>query len=99
LTMFIDVQGALLFWLVCGWEDDFTGYVLDYGAYPDQKRGYYTLRDAKHILQMVHQGTGLEGAIYAGLESLTGDYLTREWLRDDGAAMKIERCLIDANWG
>jgi hypothetical protein len=33
-TAFIDVQGKLLFWLVAGWEDDFTGYVLDYGAWP-----------------------------------------------------------------
>lgn len=100
LTMFIDVQGALLFWLVCGWEDDFTGYVLDYGAYPDQTSGsYFTLRDAKRTLQMVHKGTGQEGAIYAGLETLTGRLLTRDWRRDDGAAMKIERCLIDANWG
>lgn len=100
LTMFIDVQGALLFWLVCGWEDDFTGYVLDYGAYPDQASGsYFTLRDAKRTLQMVHKGTGQEGAIYAGLETLTGRLLTRDWRRDDGAAMKIERCLIDANWG
>ena len=29
LSMFIDVQGALLFWMICGWEDDFTGYVVD----------------------------------------------------------------------
>ena len=35
LTMFIDVQATLLFYVVAGWEDDFTGYVLDYGAYPD----------------------------------------------------------------
>jgi phage terminase large subunit GpA-like protein len=33
------------------------------------------------------------------LKSLTDDYLTREWSRDDGAAMRIERCLVDANWG
>ena len=37
LTMFIDVQGNMLFYLVAAWEDDFTGYVVDYGAYPDQK--------------------------------------------------------------
>jgi len=99
LTMFIDVQGSMLFWLVCGWEDDFTGYVLDYGEYPDQKRGYFTLRDAKRTLLLAHKGTGQEGAIYAGLETLTGQALKREWRRDDGAQMKIERCLIDANWG
>ena len=44
-------------------------------------------------------GTGLEGSIYAGLESLTSKLLDREWQRDDGAAMRIGRCLIDANWG
>jgi hypothetical protein len=99
LTMFIDVQGALLFWMICGWEDDFTGYVLDYGAYPDQRREYFTLRDARRTLMAVHKGTGQEGAIYAGLEALTNDSLARTFRRDDGAEMKIERCLIDANWG
>jgi hypothetical protein len=99
LTMFIDVQATLLFYVVAAWEDDFTGYVLDYGAYPDQKRPYFTLRDARRTLAMAAPRTGLEGAIYAGLESLIGDYLKRDWPRDDGAAMRIERCLIDANWG
>lgn len=99
LTMFIDVQGALLFWMVCGWEEDFTGYVLDYGEYPDQKRPYYTLRDARRTLMGVHKGTGQEGAIYAGLECLTAERLTRKYRRDDGAEMNIQRCMIDANWG
>ncbi len=99
LTMFIDVQGKLLFWLVAAWEDDFTGYVIDYGAYPDQKRRYFTLRDAQRTLQMAAKGAGLEGAIYAGLEAVTNNLLVREWRRDDGAHLKVERCLIDANWG
>jgi hypothetical protein len=99
LAMFIDVQGKLLYWLVAAFEDDFTGYVIDYGAYPDQRRAYFTLRDAQKTLQTVATGTGLEGSIYAGLESLTKECLRREWRRDDGALMRIERCLIDANWG
>lgn len=99
LTMFVDVQGNLLFWMVCGWEDDFSGYVLDYGAYPDQKRAYFTLRDARRTLMLVHKGAGQEGAIYAGLEALTGMMLARKFRRDDGAEMTVDRCLIDANWG
>jgi hypothetical protein len=49
LTMFIDVQATLLYWMICGWEEDFTGYIVDYGSYPDQRRpdGYFTLRDAR----------------------------------------------------
>ena len=32
LTMFIDVQQKVLFWMLCAWEDNFTGYVVDYGT-------------------------------------------------------------------
>jgi len=99
LTMFIDVQAKLLFHVVVAWEDDFTGYVVDYGTYPDQRRAYFTLRDVQKTLGRAAPGTGLEGSIYAGLEKLTGGYLPRRWRRDDGAELQIERCLIDANWG
>jgi len=99
LTMFIDVQGALLFYVVCAWEDGLTGYVVDYGAYPDQRRPLFSLRDTQPTLADVAKGAGLEGSICAGLEALTERNLAREFRCDDGAAMRIERCLIDANWG
>jgi len=99
LTMFIDVQGKLLYWLVAAWQDDFTGYVIDYGTEPDQRAAYFTLRDATKSLLEVHRPAGQEGAIYAGLEALTGKLLGRAWPCDDGGEMRIDRCLIDANWG
>ncbi len=99
LTMFVDVQASLLFFVIAAWEDDFTGYVLDYGAFPDQKRPYFTLRDARHTLTTATKASGLEGAIYAGLEQLTRSLLSRDWHRDDGASIRIDRCLVDANWG
>jgi hypothetical protein len=89
LTMFIDVQANLLFFIVAAWEDDFTGYVIDYGTFPDQRRPYFTLRDARLTLPIATKASGLEGAIYAGLEQLTTDYLGREWRRDDGAMLRI----------
>jgi hypothetical protein len=99
VTAFIDVQANLLFYVVAAWEHDFTGYVVDYGTFPDQRRPYFTLRDARQTLAVVTKSAGLEGSIYAGLESLTSQLLSNEWKRDDGAALRIERCLIDANWG
>jgi len=99
LTMFIDVQANLLFHVVAAWEDDFTGYVVDYGTFPDQKWPYFTLRDSRVTLAVATGINALEGAIYAGLDRLTTDHLGREWRRDDGAMVRIERCLIDANWG
>ena len=99
LTAFIDVQGELLYWLVCGWTDDFSGFVIDYGAYPDQQRTYFQMREANPTLGEVLSGAHLEGSIYAGLEKLTNRLLDKEWSRDGGATLRIERCLVDANWG
>ncbi|GJQ30446.1 MAG: hypothetical protein HBSAPP03_23300 [Phycisphaerae bacterium] len=99
LTMFVDVQGKALFYLVAAWEDDFTGYVIDYGTEPDQKAAYFTLRDMRRTLGTCSPRAGVEGAIYAGLERLMSSHLAREWRRDDGAMVRIDRCLIDANWG
>lgn len=99
LTAFVDVQQALLYWCVCAWEEDFTGAVLAYGAYPDQQRAYYQLRDARPTLQDAHPVGGLEGQLYAGLQALTLDLLGREWRLDGAGGLKVERCLVDANWG
>lgn len=99
LTAFIDVQGNLLFWSVCSWTDDFSGHLVDYGAFPDQGRAYFTLRDATRTLRRAKPGAGPEAAIAAGLESLCAELLDRDWPREDGSLLRIERCLIDANWG
>ena len=98
LTMFIDVHAKALYWLVAAWEDNFTGYVVDYGTDPPQKQAYFTLHNIRHTLAVAAPRAGLEGSIYAGLERLTNTMLGREWRRDDGAMVRIDRCLIDANW-
>ncbi len=99
LTMFVDVQQKVLFWMLCAWEDNFTGYIVDYGTWPEQKRAYFTLRDVHSTLGRATPGAGLEGQIFSGLEKLTTEQLSRAFRREDGAEMRIDRCLIDANWG
>ena len=99
LTLFIDVHDKLLYFVVCAWEDDFTGYVIDYGTYPDQKRLFFSMRDAHRTLQDVApKGSHKEGAIQQGLETLCGDYLNRIWTRAGGGVMRIDRCLIDGGY-
>jgi len=44
------------YWCVSAREDDFTGFVLDYGALPDQKRGFFTLQAATKTL---YKGLGI----------------------------------------
>jgi hypothetical protein len=85
--------------MVCGWQDDFTGYVLDYGCFPKQNKSYFALREIKQTLMVAMKTKSLEVAIYGGLQSLTDQLCNRKWLRDDGIEVPIERLLIDANWG
>lgn len=99
LTAFIDVQATLLFYVVCAWEPKFGGTVIDYGTWPDQDRYYFTLRDSKKTLMQVTNADGLEASIYAGLDKLAAHVLGREYLRADGAGLRISKCMIDANWG
>ena len=99
LTMFVDVQKALLFYVVIAWAEDFTGAVIDYGSWPDQHRHEYSLADANPSIQTLFPKAGFEGALYAALSALTDECLGREWEREDGAVLKIERALADANWG
>jgi hypothetical protein len=98
VTGFVDVQAAALYWVLVAWAADFTGSVIDYGTYPDQGRHYFTLRDVRRTLARVAPGTGLEGAIHAGLETLIAQLATRPIARDDGAELRIDRLLVDANW-
>ncbi|HKQ49479.1 MAG TPA: terminase gpA endonuclease subunit, partial [Phycisphaerae bacterium] len=99
LTMFVDVQGKALYYMVVAWQDNFTGWIVEYGTEPDQKRGYFALRDIQRTLEAALPGAGREGAIFAGLERLIHATVGREWVREDGTIARIDRCLIDAGWG
>jgi len=99
LTLFVDVQQKVLYWMLCAWEENFTGYIVDYGTWPDQRRPYFTLRDVRSTLGRATPGAGMEGQIFAALDKLTAEKLTRAYRREDGAELRIDRCLIDANWG
>ena len=99
LTMFIDVQGEILYYIVTAWADNFTGAVVDYGTFPDQQRLYFTIHNIRATLSKMFPKAALEGKIYGGLKALTERMLRLSWRRDTGAPLKIERCFIDANWG
>ncbi len=99
VAAYIDVQGKALYYVVVAWESKATGYVLDYGTYPQQRRRHFTLREITRTLRRAAPGAGLEGSIYAGLERWTASLCAKVWQREDGAALRIGRCLIDANWG
>jgi hypothetical protein len=98
VTAFVDVQGRLLYWCVVAWRQDFTGYVLDYGAWPKQTRTYFTLRDAVPCIQDLYKGGGQEAECTAALKALIGDICGRSYNVDGGGYMQVNKCLIDSGW-
>lgn len=99
VVVFIDVGKSVLYWLAMGVEDGFTGHVVDYGTWPDQRRAYFSAKDARVTIAKTTKAASLEAQIYAALEALTGELAAREWRREDGATLRAERIMIDANWG
>jgi len=100
LTAHIDVHENLLYYVVAGWSRRFAGNIVDYGVFPEQRRSYFSTHGARFTMLSVSEpGTDLDGAIWGGLKHLVGQLFSREWMREDGATMRLRRCLIDANWG
>ena len=98
LTAFIDVHKEVLFWCAAAWQEDFTGFVIDYGTLPEQRRSFFSQRETPYPLAGAFPGAGDDGAIQAGLERLVGQLLQREWPRAGGGVMRIERLLADMGY-
>ncbi len=98
ITTFIDVHDDLLYWTVAAWSDTFSGWIIDYGTWPEQPGRLFAKRKATKTLQTITPTAGREGAIRAGLETLANHLLTREWTRADGVPYRIARGLVDSGY-
>ena len=95
LTGYVDVHKNVLFYMICGWDGDFNGYIIQYGVWPESDRKYLTQRDISDTLQKKYPGMGTDGAIYAGLRDCTNKMLTKEW---GLSGLHVGRIVVDANW-
>jgi hypothetical protein len=97
LTSFIDVGDDYLFWLVAGWALDFTGWVIDYGTFPDQGSAF-SKSSVRRPLATQYPGAGKDGAILAGIRDLAGSLLTRQYAQEGGPPQQIGLCLVDTGY-
>jgi hypothetical protein len=75
----IDVHDDLLYYCVVAWADDFTGYVIDYGTFPEQIRKRFSKSDRSNVtLQKKFTGAKRHVAIQAGVELLFKRWKHRE---------------------
>lgn len=98
ITSFVDVHDRALVWMVCGWEADFTGYILDYGTFPETRRAHWSIGAFQPTLRERFAGESLEGAITRGLFELQQQLLARDFTRDDGATLQVSLGLIDTGY-
>ena len=69
---------ALLYYvMVIAWAEDFTGAVIDYGAFPDQHRRRFFACGRIRPSSPVFPDAGLEGQPVRRAEHMTEDYRTR----------------------
>lgn len=99
LVAYIDVQKTVLYYAVMAFTDGMTSHIVDYGTYPDQHRRYYTLADCRETFLTAYPKLGLEAQIYQALTDCVETICDRQWMRDDGAEMSVERVFIDSAWG
>ena len=72
--------------------------MIAYGTYPDQAASVFEAQTARKTLANVSK-MGFEAALRAGLDKTVEILMGREWKREDGTAMRIDRLMVDANWG
>lgn len=99
LTAGVDVQKRVLFWLVAAWADPLTGWIVDYGTWPDQTSHFFTADTVRRTIQKQYPGRTLEAQILAACTELLDALGAREWSRADGATAMLDGGLIDAGWG
>ena len=98
VTSYIDVQKTLLYFLTAAWTADGSGYVVDYGTWPDQRASYFTLSGARRTLATATPRARLDGQIFAGLRALIAQVRAQAITRLDGATMRPNLILIDSGY-
>lgn len=97
LTAFIDVHDEILYYTVCAWTDGFTGWIIDYGTYPEQPTKWFRQSDPPRRLSQLYGGS--KGAVLAaGLEALSRKLLDKEFACSGGGVMSLERLLVDSRY-
>jgi hypothetical protein len=98
VTSFIDCQQDVLFYVTMAWSSNFTGTVIDYGAFPNQNRRYFTNNDLALTLRQAFPGASIDASLLAGLRELLTMLTQRSYERQDGFQFRHSRILVDAGY-
>ncbi len=94
----VDVQQDLLYWETGGFVPNFTGYSLDYNAFPEQRTNHFTLKSVEDGLQKRYPTANQDGRIYQGLTELVAKLVKTEFKTASGQTARVEKIGIDASF-
>ena len=103
VTAFVDVQHHLLYYCVIAWNPKrFTGYVLEYGAWPQQKTRNFQYAHARRKLTDHYRGQrgarlGLENLIRLGVTDLLDYLLHKDFNTAAGVVLRVQRLAVDCS--
>lgn len=95
LTCHVDCQNESLWWAVCGWRKDFTGWLIDYGTFPEQHRAIYYKEALRVTISNTFTGVAWEEAFVAAHEKLEEILLGKDWPIEGGGNRAIDLLLKD----
>jgi Phage terminase large subunit (GpA) len=96
VTCFIDTQDESFWYTVIAWTSAYTGYVIDYGAWPDQHSRDASKKKLRQSLAQKYKSLKTREARWRqGLSDLCDELLARDWLDDEGHAHAITFAFVD----
>ena len=94
LTAFVDSSDQVLWWMVCAFAADFSGWVVDYGTWPDQGRPVFYKSDlARKISDEIPTASWEEAFVHAHNE--LDRILLAEWTTENGEGRQVDLILKD----
>jgi hypothetical protein len=102
LVVQIDVHDSILYYTAAAVANDFTGFVVDYGTFPEQANPYFTMRTAKQTLMKHYKLKGNSGdtelAVEMGVEDLLTNLMQHPWRNENGDYVPMRCILVDVGY-
>jgi hypothetical protein len=94
LTAFVDSSDHVLWWMVVAWQKDFTGWIVDYGTWPDQGRREFYKSELPHTIESKLPGRSWEEAFVHAHNHLDA-MLLQDWRDEIGVPRQMDLILKD----
>ena len=99
ITAAIDISEKVLWWNIVAWSRrDFTGHIVKYGVYPDQKSRHITLSTVRRTIRQRHPGD-FRSALIKALDETIDSIASTVYLTESGEELNVNLIGIDSGWG